>query len=163
MVPQGIRQADNGRNLVPIQGGVTSSGQPTPGSGQPNAMNHPVLQAEDNGLTGDQPVMAYHNGQPVYYGTAEAKALALRGLQNVAAAHGTNGPAWAAAVKAALGVLGPDFQAPAGSFAPNTLSLVKAQQMPGGYNAGAIPPHGQSAQLRAALAARLAMGAGGGL
>lgn len=73
---------------------------------------NPLNDAAPDGVQPTAPIMAYVNGKPVYYGTPEAQALAMRGLARVKAAYGTKSKQWKRAVEAALGVLGPAYNGP---------------------------------------------------
>ena len=110
---------------------IWGQGQLAPGAGQysrtlPNraATQTGPQAAYTPGVEQNANLMAVRGGQPVYYGTDAARALALRGLQRIAAHYGTNSHQFRVAAQAAAGVFGPDYQAPPDAFSTAALSAI---------------------------------------
>lgn len=80
--------------VVPNQGAVA---EPTP-QGPADSPTDP-----------NQLLMTTQGNTPIYYGTPEARQLAIEGLRRVVRGYGWNHPRTQSALQAALGVLGPDF------------------------------------------------------
>lgn len=85
-------------------------GSPNPGAVVDNPETMPALDPTKGLLMTYAAPGTPNAGQPIYYGTQEARDLAIAGLQRVLHGYGPGSTKFAQALAAASGVLGPQYQ-----------------------------------------------------